>query len=390
MNADSKIDDFLESSKFDAFLIFDDSASNENLFYLTSFKASDSFLYFFAKGESTVVVPQLEYSRAEEEAEVDNIYSSSKYVSGESRDNESKRIETIRKALEDKGINRVAVPGEFPLKLADDLESEGIEVEPAEQNPVMEARKRKDSGELEKLREVQELTEEAMKRTREIIGNAEVRDGVLYRDGEILTSERVKKKIKLFMLENNCEVPENTIVASGAESAKPHSRGSGPIEAGEPIIVDIFPRHDNNYFGDMTRTFVKGEVPSEVQEMKQSVDEALEAAFEVLERGAGVKAKEVHARVCDVLEKHGYETLRNNEEAESGFLHSTGHAVGLELHESPRVAGNKDELEEGMVLTIEPGLYIPEIGGLRLEDMIVVEEDGFENFNSMSREIKLD
>jgi Xaa-Pro aminopeptidase len=139
----------------------------------------------------------------------------------------------------------------------------------------------------------------------------------------------------------------------------------------------------------MNRTFLKGEASDEIKRMKEAVLESQQAALEVLEKGAGVKANEVHNKVCDILENHGYETLRDND-TESGFIHSTGHAVGLELHEPPRISGNDTELKAGHLLTIEPGLYVPELGGLRIEDMVLIKEDGYENFNTMDKDLEID
>lgn len=387
MKSAGPLDDFLESSDYDAFMIRDDSHSNTNLYYLTDFEAPDPFIYLRKDGESIIVVPQLEFSRAEEEAKVDHIISSSEFKQGESRDNGDTKFAIIEKLLDRFEAEKIAVPSDFELKLADELRERNVGIEAIE-DKVMDAREIKSSEEVEKLKQAQKITEEAMEKAEKLVGSAEVEEGELHLDGEVLTSEKLKKEIKLFLFEKNCDVPQEAIVASGYDSAKPHSTGSGPIEGGEPIVIDIFPRHGNRYFGDMTRTFVKREASEEVKEMKDAVLEAQEAALGVLEKGAGVKASEVHNRVCDVLESHGYETLRDND-TESGFLHSTGHAVGIDLHEPPRIAGNDTKLKAGHVLTIEPGLYIPEVGGVRIEDMILITEDGYENFNSMHKELDI-
>ena len=387
MNRTRYLDKFLDSRNFDAFLIRDDS-SNSNMYYLTEFETSDPFIYLRKNGESIILVPQLEYSRAKEEAEVDKVINSSKFIQGESRDSEHKKILLLEKFLKEFNVENLAVPQDFPFKLARNIEEAGIEIQPVE-DKVMQARKIKEKKEVEKIRQVQQYTEESMRKAEKLIREADIKNSKLYLNGEPLTSEKLKKGIKKFLIEKKCDVPQETIVASGKTSAKPHSTGSGPIKEGEPIVIDIFPKHRNKYFGDMTRTFVKEEPSEKVKKMKEAVLEAQKAAFNVLEKGEGVKAKKIHNKVCDILENHGYKTLRDND-TESGFIHSTGHAVGLDLHEPPRIAGNKDELRPGMVLTIEPGLYIPEIGGVRIEDMVLVKEDGYENFNSMSKEIEIE
>lgn len=388
MKRTKPLDEFLDSSEYDAFMIRDNSHSNSNLYYLTQFEASDPFIYLRKDGKSTIVVPQLEFSRAKEESNVDQVISSSEFEKGESRDREDTKLNLIEKLLERFHVEKLAVPSDFELKTADELRSWNLQIEPVD-DKVMEAREIKDSEEIEKLKKAQSTTEKAMKKAENIIESAEVKEEKLYYKDELLTSEKLRKEIKLFLFEKSCNLPHETIVSSGNDSAKPHSTGKGPIEVGEPVVIDIFPKHDNQYFGDMTRTFVKGESSEQLRNMKNAVLEAQEAALKVLEKGSGVKASEIHHRVCDVFEDHGYETLRDNE-TEAGFIHSTGHAVGLDLHEPPRIADNDTKLKEGNVLTIEPGIYISEVGGVRIEDMILVEEDGYENFNSMQKDLETD
>jgi Xaa-Pro aminopeptidase len=176
------------------------------------------------------------------------------------------------------------------------------------------------------------------------------------------------------------------IVASGAEGALAHAVGSGPIEAGEPIIIDIFPRNkESRYFGDMPRTFVKGEPEAKIQEWYDLTREAYETALETVQ--AGVMGKEVHDAVCEVFEREGHPTLRTDESTEDGFNHSTGHGVGLDVHELPSLSQFGGELRPGHVVTVEPGLYEQGTGGVRLEDLVVVTETGYENLNDYPQEL---
>lgn len=383
MSRTEPLDRLLDEKDFDAFLMRE-SSENANMYYLTQFEVSDPFIYLRKSEDSTIFVSQLEYSRAKEEAKVDEVISTGEFETEKDGD----RTANVIEAVADKSdIDRLAVPNDFPRDLADVLRQE-IELEPVE-NRVMEARKRKEAEEVENLKKVQKATEEAMQEVKSMIEDAEIRDGELYLEDEPLSSGKVKRETQKFLLEKDCSTPEEMIVACGEDSAKPHSVGSGVLKSGEPIVVDIFPKHENRYFGDMTRTFVKGDMSEKLQEMKDAVIAAREAAFEVLEQGAGVDASEVHDAVCDVFEERGFDTLRQGD-TESGFIHSTGHAVGLELHEPPGLGRKEEELKSGNVLTIEPGLYLPEIGGIRIEDMILVKEDGFENLNSMSIELEVE
>jgi Xaa-Pro aminopeptidase len=225
-----------------------------------------------------------------------------------------------------------------------------------------------------------------MARAEELLAGADVEDGTLVHDGDRLTAELVKREIEIELLRHGCNLDE-AIVACGADAADPHDRGSGPLAAGEPIIVDVFPQSKaTGYFADMTRTFCVGEPSETVREWHDLTLEAKHAALETVE--AGIPGSEVHDAVCDVYEDAGLPTLRADESTETGFIHTTGHGVGLDIHEFPRVSEQDDELEAGHVVTIEPGLYDPEVGGVRSEDLVVVTEDGHENLTDYEERLR--
>jgi len=356
-------------SEHDAFLQIA-SAENADQYYQTQFKAPDNYLYIRTPEEKILAASTLEYSRAKKEASVDRVINTSEY-----REDSESSAEMIQKLLEDLQIQKIAVPRDFALYLGDELREKGFEVTPVE-NPTGEQRKTKSVDEIQKLREAQAVTEKAMKMFRDVLREASEKDDELYYQGELLTSERAKSLIEKFLIEKNCKVPADTIVACGQDSAQPHNTGKGSLKPDEPIIVDIFPRHSNLYFGDMTRTFVKGEPTEKILEMHSVVEEALKEALDMI--APGVKGEELHEKVCEVFEENGFETTED-----SGFLHSTGHGVGLELHEKPSLGPGSAELEPGMVVTVEPGLYIPGVGGVRIENMVAITEDGYEAFNEM-------
>jgi len=190
------------------------------------------------------------------------------------------------------------------------------------------------------------------------------------------------------LLRHGCALDE-TIVACGSDAADPHERGSGPITVGEPVIVDIFPQDkETKYHADMTRTFCRGEPDDTVEKWFELTDEAKEAALAAVE--PGVSGEAVHDAACDVYEEAGLPTLRADESAETGFIHSTGHGVGLDVHELPHVSPGGEELRPGHVITIEPGLYDPEVGGIRIEDIVVVTEDGYENLTDYEKRLELE
>ena len=190
------------------------------------------------------------------------------------------------------------------------------------------------------------------------------------------------------LLEDNCSC-EGTITAWGPDSAQPHNRGQGPIRAGQPIVVDIFPRHNEyRYHADMTRTFSKGAPDPEVARMYEVTNAALDLALGLIRPGTTGRA--VFEAVCRRYEDHGYATyLRNNSFPEAGFIHSLGHGVGLSVHENPRLGRPENVLREGEIITVEPGLYVPGLGGVRIEDMVVVTADGCRNLTVFPKTLVL-
>ncbi|USZ68170.1 Xaa-Pro peptidase family protein [Halorussus salilacus] len=375
----STLADALEDAGADGYLLDADSGDSDQL-YLSGFDAPDAFVTLYTPEETALLVSGLEYGRAKKESRADEVarladYDYPELVGEHGRAGAKNRV--LAAFLADRGVESVAAPERFPLGTADALREQGVSVEVLDGDVLTEIRAVKTDEEVAHVREAQEANEAAMAAAEDLLAAAEIEDGLLYHDGEVLTSERVTEEIEVTLLRHGCALDE-TIVASGADGADPHDRGSGPLEAHEPIVIDIFPRNKaSKYNGDMTRTFVVGEPSEEVRRRWEDTHEAFEAALDAL--GPGVTGKAVHDAVCDVYEEKGYDTLRSDPSAETGFIHSTGHGIGLDVHELPRVSPDGGELEPGHVVTIEPGLYDPEFGGVRIEDLVVVTEDGYEN-----------
>lgn len=385
----SELDAFLDRISVDGYLIEADS-ENADQRYLSGFNAPDPFVTLYT-GETCLLVSALEYGRAQRTANADTIERHADY---DHRANVAEygsaegKHRTVAAFLEAHGVESVATPATFPLGTADGLRDLGVTVR-ADTDAVVESiRATKTDREIEHVRAAQRANEAAMARAEELLRSATVEGGTLVVDGETLTAERVRREIEIELLRRDCALDE-TIVACGVDAADPHDRGSGPLEADEPIIVDIFPRSkETGYYADMTRTFCVGDPTETVSEWYDLTREAKRAALGALE--AGVSGSDVHDAVCDVYEDAGIPTLRANERAETGFIHTTGHGVGLDIHERPRISEEEVELEAGNVVTIEPGLYDPEVGGVRIEDLVVVTDDGYENLTEYPEALEAD
>ncbi|WP_435174561.1 M24 family metallopeptidase [Halorussus sp. AFM4] len=391
MNPDlTPLADALGTAGVDGYLLDADSGESDQL-YLSGFDAPDEFVTLYTPEGTFLLVSGLEYGRATEESRADEVARLSDYdfqeLVGE-HGRAGARVRACAAFLDDHGVESVAAPERFPLGTADGLREQGVSVEVLDDDVVTRIRATKTDEEVEHVHEAQKANQAAMRAAEELLAAADVEDGTLYRDGEVLTSERVKEEIEVTLLRRGCALDE-TIVACGADAAGPHNRGSGPLEAGETIVIDIFPRSKaTKYHGDMTRTFVKGEPSEEVRRRYDDTYEAFEAALDAVE--PGVTGREVHDAVCDVYEEKGYATLRSDPATETGFIHSTGHGIGLDVHELPRVSPDGGELRPGHVVTIEPGLYDPDVGGIRIEDLVVVTEDGYENLTDYPIELQVE
>ncbi|MFB6202692.1 MAG: M24 family metallopeptidase [Halorhabdus sp.] len=381
MNRDfSQLDDRLAEIDADGYLL-DADGSDPNQRYLSGFDAPDPFLSLYA-GDVHLFFPRsLEYGRAKRESDATTVERYVDYDYDRLREEYERREakDRVRAAfLAEHGVEHVAVPPRFPTGAADGLREQGVTVSVDHEDIIESVRARKTATEVEHVRTAQRANERAMAAAEELIRGASVdAEGRLVVDGEILTSERVKEEIEVTLLRNGCALDE-TIVACGADAADPHDRGSGPLLADKPIIVDIFPQDKaTTYHADMTRTFLVGEPSETIREWFDLTEKARRAAIEAVE--PGVTGQAVHDIVCDVYEDAGLPTLRSDGRTETGFIHTTGHGVGLAVHEQPGIGPDGGQFEPGHVITIEPGLYDPTVGGVRIEDLLVVTQDGTEN-----------
>jgi Xaa-Pro aminopeptidase len=290
------------------------------------------------------------------------------------------RQEVSVRAVKAFGISSAAVPETFPLWLADRLRAEGVDL--TVDGDFFDDRRRVKRGEeLAGMRRAQRAAEAGMDAARELLRRATPNGGGLVVDGEPLTVERVKAAMSQAFAEHGTTA-DDFIVAPGPQGAVGHDMGSGPIAAGVPIVIDIWPRDNESFmYCDMTRTFVVGDVPDDVREWHRLTKQALDRAISEIRDGADGRA--IFDGTCEIFEAAGEPTQRTKKAGETlsnGFFHGLGHGVGLEVHEAPGMGlASKKPLKAGDVVTVEPGCYRQGYGGVRLEDLVVVTKDGAEN-----------
>jgi len=371
----------------EAILLVGDSERDQDLYYKTHFLAGDPFLYVEVDGHPVLLVNSMELGRAKKESIVDDVRSWDQYnfkeLVKQEGDVHKAYARFMRDVLSDLGADHVVVSSTFPAIYADELRARGVDVSFNTEMFRMQ-RRIKSADELAAIEEAQRATERSCMRAIDILRASEDRKGMLLYDGIPLTSERLRSEIELSLLRDNMDTTLSPIVAAGPGAADPHWRGEGPIKAGQALVLDIFPRSKKTrYFADMTRTVVKGDPGEQLRNMYDAVLASQEAAFRELRPGAN--ARVVHEAVEAVFEERGF----TGDGPGPRYIHSTGHGLGLDIHEPLGLGTRDEELLEGDVVTVEPGLYDPDIGGIRIEDMVVITDDGYRNLTQMSKRFQV-
>jgi len=373
-----------------ALVLYADSEKDGDMMYATRVVVPDPFLFFRWRGRKYIVIGDLEFSRVRREAKVDRVFSfrdlaraTSKKVGGP-----LPVAEICSCAFESMGIHRIEVPRSFPLGLADDLRNMGFQVE-SRDDPFFSERAIKDRPEIDHIRHALRAAEYGMEVAVGALREARIQRGTggqLALGVEPLSSGRLRAIIHKAILEMNCYA-KNTIVACGRQSYDPHERGSGALRAHEAIIVDIFPRCEvSGYYGDLSRTFVKGEASPKIREMFAAVKKAQQYAIRKIH--PGVQSCRIHSGIVKMFEEYGFPKIEESGST-SGFIHGTGHGLGLDLHEHPRIGTSPTRLRAGNVVTVEPGLYYPDVGGVRLEDVVWIEKRGARNLTRFPKFLEI-
>jgi len=376
-------------------LLFGETYHHPNIFYRSGFLAPDPVVLVDRGGDDTTLwTSQLEFGRAQKEARVGRVRCSEELglsellkKAGNEQDGWSLFLHAVCREHE---LEQVEVDADFPAIYADQLRQADIGITPRT-DLYRRERRIKTPAELQAIEDTENAGMDALQRAIDVIAAADIKDGLLYRDGRPLTGDALVLAVESRLLELGCTTTDS-ICAGGPDSADPHRRTSDVLRAGLPIVLDIFPFHKTTrYWGDMTRTVVRGTPPPEVERMWEAVREAQQLGVDMIK--PGVNGRDVHYAICDVFKKHGYGSLPKpyrDIQSDARFIHGTGHGLGLEIHEFPRVADVDVTLEVGDVVTVEPGLYDPKLGGIRIEDLVVVTETGCRNLTPLEKRFRLD
>lgn len=366
-----------------ALLHYAASEVDANLYYATKFLAPDPFAFFQIGARRHLIVGDLEIGRAREQSSVDEVLSLSRIERGLKK--RKTTADVLAHVLRRRRVRAVVAPANFPGQLADELRRRGVAV--AYKGPVFwESRVVKSPAEVRMIEAVQRATEEAVHEAMDLVRRARVSGGLLRHKGEVLTAERVRRVIAESCLRAGV-LSKNTIVACGDQGCDPHNRGTGPLRANRSIIFDVFPRSESTlYFADMSRTVVKGKASPRLRRQYDAVLAAQEVCFKRVRNGADGKA--IHEAVKACLAERGFPTRERRGKME-GFFHGTGHGVGLDIHEAPSIGPRGTKLPKGSVVTVEPGLYYFGVGGVRLEDMVLVGSTGCRNLTRFPKVLEI-
>ena len=373
----------LRTSNDETFLVINDSKKDSDLFYATRFLVGDPLIYVEHGGSRFLLVSDLEFGRAEKEADVDEVVATARLEAELRKQGKAVRLTAVADLFlqSQGGTQKLSVPASMPFVQARQLNELGYELE-CQEDPVHRKRWLKTPEEIEHIAASQKAGEEAMELVIETLRQSEITDELLYHDGEVLTSERLRVMAQKLLLDRCCQA-EDIIIAAGDQCCDPHNRGSGPIPANQTIIIDIFPQSaETRYWGDMTRTVVRGQASEEAIKLYEDVFAAQDWAIKELRHGAC--GQKIHQGIVELFEDRGNRT-EERDGTMVGFFHGTGHGVGLDIHENPRLGKVGHELEADHVITIEPGLYYPGVGGVRIEDLLLVTSAGHENLTSFPK-----
>jgi Xaa-Pro aminopeptidase len=374
----------------DNLLIVADSERNADMLYAVRAFVPDPFIWFTRRGEPHVVLQDPELDRVRREARHCRAVSYSRIARRLERENGGDTPglnDVLHAVLKEHRIRKVTVSEGFPLGLAKALRDHGIKVR-LRDGPFFPERAVKCADEVKKISASLVMAEVGLSEGIHALRRAKPdKKGRLALNHAPLTAEKLRSIIDTAVLQAGGAV-SRTIVASGRQGSDPHQCGHGPLSANQPIVIDIFPRSQRTgYFGDVTRTVVRGRASEFVRGMYAAVIAAQTAALAELRPNRS--GADVHQATVDAFRRLGYRTSRRKGRL-SGFFHATGHGVGLDIHEPPRLSPRSaDVVRAGQVVALEPGLYYPEVGGVRIEDVVLVTRDSPRNLTEFEKQLEI-
>jgi Xaa-Pro aminopeptidase len=366
-------------------LIVSSSDIDADMLYATKFWAGDPFIFLQQNGKRAIVLTDLEMGRGKRTAKVDEFVSFNQLereVQGNAKQTPPFE-KVVAHFLRKRGVKQATVPANFALGYARELAKDDIDLSMAD-GLFWPEREAKTDEELKLIGRALRITETGMKRAIEVLKASKPKGKKLSWAGKTLTSGLLRAEIDTAILRVG-GLAANTIVAGGDQACDPHERGSGPLSANSLIILDIFPRDtQTGYWGDMTRTVVRGRASEAQRKLWQTVKDGQEQALGEIKDG--VDGMKIHKAIQALFKKRGYPTeIRKGQNV--GFFHGTGHGLGLEIHEYPRL--QKVVLKERQVVTVEPGLYYPGLGGVRIEDVVVVTKEGCKILSKFPKQLEI-
>lgn len=362
----------------EALLLVSASEGDSNMLYAVGMFVPDPFIFFQHKKKKYVVMSDLEVDRAKRQAKVDQVLSLSDCQKKLRNTGNSSPtlIDVLDWLFRERGIRSLIVPANFSAFLMDQLRAKGFNVE-IKRDPFFAERETKRAEEVRHITESLRVAKLGLEAGIRALKRAKPgRGGTLYLNGSKLTSERLKTAVNTRIMAQGW-LPSHTIISSGNQCVDPHHEGTGPIKANTSIIFDIFPRSQKNgYFGDLSRTVVRGRASDRLKKIYATVQAGQKIGFDLIRDG--VNGKEVHQKILDLFAREGFPTGQIKGRMQ-GFFHGTGHGLGLDIHEAPRIAPVDATLKTGHVVTVEPGLYYLGVGGVRLEDVVLVTANANKN-----------
>jgi Xaa-Pro aminopeptidase len=360
-----------------AMLMVSASEGDSNMLYAAGIFVPDPFIFFEHKNTKYVVMSDLEIDRAKKQARVDRVLSLSLYQRRLRKLGKAPTtVEVLDLLLRERGIRSLIVPANFSALLSDQLRAKGFSVQ-IKRDPFFAQREIKNDREVRQIAESLRVARLGLEAGIRLLKRAKIgRDGYLYANGAKVTSEMLKTAVNTAIMAQGW-VPSHTIISSGNQCVDPHHEGTGPVKAHTSVIFDIFPRSQKNgYFGDLSRTVVRGRASERLKKIYATVQEGQQIGFDLIREG--VNGKEVHDKILALFAARGFPTGKIGGRMQ-GFFHGTGHGLGLDIHEPPRIAPVDSILKSGHVVTVEPGLYYLGVGGVRLEDVVLVKPGGNRN-----------